>query len=56
MNTSKKPPVIGFLSGRMDEPYQYSVWRGAEEEARRIGAQLVFFGGQRIRSPVGYGS
>lgn len=54
MNTSKKPLVIGFLSGRMDEPYQYSVWRGAEEEARRIGAQLVFFGGQRIRSPVGY--
>ncbi len=53
-STSKKPPVIGFLSGRMDEPYQYSVWRGAEEEARRIGAQLVFFGGQRVRSPVGY--
>ncbi len=50
----KKTPVIGFLSGRMDEPYQYSVWRGAEEEARRIGAQLVFFGGQRVRSPVGY--
>lgn len=52
--SSIKPPVIGFLSGRMDEPYQYSVWRGAEEEARRIGVQLVFFGGQRVRSPVGY--
>ncbi len=55
MDTKRqKQPVIGFLSGRMDEPYQYSVWRGAEEEARRIGAQLVFFGGQRVRSPVGY--
>ena len=56
MNTMKIPktPIIGFLAGRLDEPYQYSVWCGAEEEARRIGVQLVFFSGQRVCSPVVY--
>ncbi len=46
--------VIGFLAARQDEPYQHAVWSGAVEEAERIGASIVFFSGQRVRSPVGY--
>ncbi len=49
-----KPLTIGFLAARLDEPYQHAVWNGAAEEARHIGASIVFFGGQRVRSPVGY--
>lgn len=45
---------IGFLAARLDEPYQHAVWSGAVEEADRIGASIVFFSGQRVRSPVGY--
>ena len=51
---SKPAPVIGFLAARFDEPYQNAVWQGAVKEAERIGAALVFFGGQRIGSPIGY--
>lgn len=46
--------LIGFLAARLDEPYQHAVWRGAAEEAERAGAAIVFFGGQRVGSPVGY--
>jgi DNA-binding LacI/PurR family transcriptional regulator len=46
--------LIGFLAARLDEPYQHAVWRGAAEEAERIGTAIVFFGGQRVGSPVGY--
>ncbi len=49
-----RAPVIGFLAARFDEAYQNAVWRGAVDEAERIGAALVFFGGQRIGSPIGY--
>jgi len=49
-------PVIGFLAARFDEAYQNAVWRGAVREAERIGAAIVFFGGQRIGSPIGYES
>lgn len=48
--------TIGFLAARLDEPYQHSVWRGAVEEAEKLGISLVFFGGQRLGSPVGYES
>lgn len=51
---NKGAPVIGFLAARFDEAYQNAVWRGAVEEAERIGAALVFFGGQRVGSPIGY--
>jgi DNA-binding LacI/PurR family transcriptional regulator/signal transduction histidine kinase len=51
---SKSAPVIGFLAARFDEPYQNAVWQGAVEEAERVGAALVFFGGQRVGSPIGY--
>ncbi|MCE5256304.1 MAG: substrate-binding domain-containing protein [Spirochaetaceae bacterium] len=47
-------PVIGFLAARFDEAYQYAVWNGAVEEAKSLGVSLVFFGGQRISSPIGY--
>jgi DNA-binding LacI/PurR family transcriptional regulator/signal transduction histidine kinase len=50
----KKVPVIGFLAARFDEAYQNAVWRGAAHEAERVGVNIVFFGGQRIGSPVGY--
>jgi len=50
----RREPVIGFLAARFDEAYQYAVWQGAVEEAERLGAALVFFGGQRLGSPVGY--
>jgi DNA-binding LacI/PurR family transcriptional regulator/signal transduction histidine kinase len=50
----KGAPVIGFLAARFDEPYQNSVWRAAAREAERVGAAIVFFGGQRIGSPIGY--
>ncbi len=49
-----RKPTIGFLAARLDEPYQYAVWSGAAEEAARLGATVVFFGGQRLGSPVGY--
>jgi len=49
-----RPPIVGFLAARFDEAYQYAVWSGAVAEAGRLGAALVFFGGQRIRSPIGY--
>jgi DNA-binding LacI/PurR family transcriptional regulator/signal transduction histidine kinase len=51
---NKGAPVIGFLAARFDEPYQNAVWQGAVEEAERVGAALVFFGGQRLGSPIGY--
>jgi DNA-binding LacI/PurR family transcriptional regulator/signal transduction histidine kinase len=51
---NKGAPVIGFLAARFDEAYQHAVWQGAVEEAERIGAALVFFGGQRVSSPIGY--
>jgi signal transduction histidine kinase/DNA-binding LacI/PurR family transcriptional regulator len=47
-------PIVGFLAARFDEAYQHAVWEGAATEAERLGADLVFFGGQRIRSPIGY--
>jgi len=47
-------PIIGFLAARFDDPYQNAVWRGAVEEAERVGAALVFFAGQRVSSPIGY--
>lgn len=46
--------TIGFLSARLDEPYQHSVWSGAVEQAENLGISLIFFGGQRLGSPVGY--
>jgi len=49
-----RTPIVGFLSASLDEPYQYSVWCGAQEEARRFGVPLVFFGGKRVGSPVGH--
>lgn len=52
--SGKRAPVIGFLAARFDEAYQNAVWRGAAREAERIGAAIVFFGGQRIGSPIGY--
>ncbi len=51
---AKRPPVIGFLAARFDEAYQHAVWNGAAAEAEQLGASLVFFGGQRIGSPIGY--
>jgi DNA-binding LacI/PurR family transcriptional regulator/signal transduction histidine kinase len=50
----KGAPIIGFLAARFDEAYQNAVWQGAVQEAERIGAALVFFGGQRVSSPIGY--
>jgi signal transduction histidine kinase/DNA-binding LacI/PurR family transcriptional regulator len=49
-----RPPIVGFLAARFDEAYQHAVWSGAAAEAELLGAALVFFGGQRIRSPIGY--
>jgi len=49
-----RTPIVGFLSASLDEPYQYSVWCGAQEEAKRFGVPLVFFGGKRVGSPVGH--
>lgn len=49
--TNKSLPVIGFLSTRIDEPYQYSIWHGAEEESLKLGVQLVFFSVQRGHGP-----
>lgn len=46
--------TIGFLAARLDDPYQHSVWSGAVEEAEKLGISLIFFGGQRLGSPVGY--
>ena len=54
MTKSKAAPVIGFLAARFDEAYQHAVWRGASREAERLGAGILFFGGQRIGSPVGF--
>ncbi len=51
---ARKSPAIGFLAARFDEAYQHAVWTGAVAEAERLGAALVFFGGQRIGSPIGY--
>jgi signal transduction histidine kinase/DNA-binding LacI/PurR family transcriptional regulator len=51
---AKARPIVGFLAGRFDEAYQNAVWRGAASEAERVGADLVFFGGQRLGSPIGY--
>jgi len=51
---SAQAPVIGFLAARFDEAYQYAVWEGAVEEAKSLGVSLIFFGGQRISSPIGY--
>jgi DNA-binding LacI/PurR family transcriptional regulator/signal transduction histidine kinase len=51
---TKGAPIIGFLAARFDEAYQNAVWQGAVGEAERLGAALVFFGGQRIGSPIGY--
>jgi DNA-binding LacI/PurR family transcriptional regulator/signal transduction histidine kinase len=50
----KRAPIIGFLAARFDEAYQNAVWRGAVTEAERIGAAIIFFGGQRLGSPIGY--
>jgi DNA-binding LacI/PurR family transcriptional regulator len=50
----RRAPIIGFLAARFDEAYQNAVWRGAVQEAERIGSAIVFFGGQRIGSPIGY--
>jgi DNA-binding LacI/PurR family transcriptional regulator len=50
----KRAPVIGFLAARFEEAYQNAVWQGAAQEAERLGASLVFFGGQRLGSPIGY--
>ncbi|HUX38623.1 MAG TPA: substrate-binding domain-containing protein [Rectinemataceae bacterium] len=49
----ERVPAIGFLAARFDEAYQHAVWTGAAAEAERLGLALVFFGGQRIGSPVG---
>ncbi|AEJ18473.1 histidine kinase [Gracilinema caldarium DSM 7334] len=49
-----KRKIIGFLAARLDEPYQHSVWSGAVEEAEKLGITLIFFGGQRLESPVGF--
>jgi DNA-binding LacI/PurR family transcriptional regulator/signal transduction histidine kinase len=49
-----KRKTIGFLAARLDEPYQHSVWSGAVEEAEKLGITLIFFGGQRLESPVGF--
>lgn len=51
---NRRTPIIGFLAARFDEAYQNAVWRGAVQEAEQIGAAIVFFGGQRIGSPIGY--
>jgi DNA-binding LacI/PurR family transcriptional regulator/signal transduction histidine kinase len=51
---STQRPFIGFLAARFDEAYQHAVWMGASAEAEALGASLIFFGGQRISSPVGY--
>lgn len=50
----RQRPSIGFLAARFDEAYQHAVWMGASAEAEALGASLIFFGGQRISSPVGY--
>lgn len=49
----RKAPVVGFLAARFDEAYQNAVWRGAVQEAEKLGLALVFFRGQRIDSPIG---
>jgi len=49
-----KAPIIGFLAARFDEAYQNAVWSGARKEAERLGAAIVFYGGQRIGSPIGF--
>lgn len=49
-----RKPIIGFLAASLDEPYQHAVWSGAMEEAERLGAVLVFFGGRRVASPEGF--
>lgn len=54
VSRAARKPTIGFLAARLDEPYQYAVWSGAAEEAAKLGATVVFFGGQRVRSPIGY--
>jgi signal transduction histidine kinase/DNA-binding LacI/PurR family transcriptional regulator len=51
---AKGRPVIGFLAARFDEAYQNAVWHGAAREAQKVGADIVFFGGQRVGSPIGY--
>jgi DNA-binding LacI/PurR family transcriptional regulator/signal transduction histidine kinase len=52
--SSQHVPTVGFLAARFDEAYQYAVWSGAADEAKSLGISLVFFGGQRISSPIGY--
>ncbi len=54
MIKTKGRPVFGFLAARFDEAYQNSVWLGAKREAERLGAAIVFYGGQRIGSPIGF--
>ncbi len=54
MRTMRGAPVFGFLAARFDEAYQNSVWLGARREAEKLGAAMVFYGGQRIGSPVGF--
>jgi DNA-binding LacI/PurR family transcriptional regulator/signal transduction histidine kinase len=49
-----RAPIIGFLAARFDEAYQNAAWSGARAEAERLGAALVFYGGQRIGSPIGF--
>ncbi len=49
-----RPLTIGFLAARLDDPYQHAVWSGAVEEAKNLGVQIVFFGGQRLQSPIGF--
>ncbi|MCX7027755.1 MAG: substrate-binding domain-containing protein [Spirochaetes bacterium] len=51
---ARRTPVIGFLAARFDEAYQHAVWGGAAVEAELLCASLVFFGGQRIGSPIGF--
>jgi DNA-binding LacI/PurR family transcriptional regulator/signal transduction histidine kinase len=54
MIKTKGAPVFGFLAARFDEAYQNSVWLGARREAEKLGAAIVFYGGQRIGSPIGF--
>jgi signal transduction histidine kinase/DNA-binding LacI/PurR family transcriptional regulator len=54
MINTRSAPVFGFLAARFDEAYQNAVWNGAKSEAERVGAALVFYGGQRIGSPIGF--
>ncbi|HOJ98934.1 MAG TPA: substrate-binding domain-containing protein [Termitinemataceae bacterium] len=46
--------TFGFLAARLDDPYQHAVWNGAADAARQWGGTIVFFGGQRLKSPIGF--